>query len=179
MGKALVLALTLSGGFGQAHADTLPVRRSLLTQLQFALGTIGSLMATPSSVNFPATNPNLGVISASSPTSVNWIVQDVSLGQAWTLSVQAGAGAFSGCSTVPISAVRVSCASANVSGGFGTGACRGPFTLSTTPQQVAGGSQGLGINSYSVTINYTLDESWRYIPNLSCSLSLTYTVNAP
>jgi hypothetical protein len=30
-----------------------------------------------------------------------------------------------------------------------------------------------------VTLNFTLAESWRYVANSACSLTLTYSVNAP
>jgi hypothetical protein len=32
--------------------------------------------------------------------------------------------------------------------------------------------------SYSVSINYTLAESWRYVADSSCTITLTYSVNA-
>jgi hypothetical protein len=51
--------------------------------------------------------------------------------------------------------------------------------LSTSAQQVASGNEASGSNkAYSVTLNFTLADSWSYIANSSCTLSLTYTVNA-
>jgi hypothetical protein len=78
---------------------------------------------------------------------------------------------------VPVSAVKVTCA--NVTGGsFGT--CAAGVTLSTTGQNVAGGLESTANNApYSVTLNFTLADSWSYIANSSCSISLTYTVTAP
>jgi hypothetical protein len=96
----------------------------------------------------------------------------------WTISLKAAASTFSGCSTIPISAVQVSCSVASVSGGGGNGGCSGSLPLSTTLQQVAGGAEGDGTNSYSVTINFTLAESWRYLVNSSCTMTITYSVNA-
>jgi len=98
--------------------------------------------------------------------------------QNWTLTAQAGAASFTGCATVPASAVTVTCASTSVTGGGGTGSCSGSFTLSSSPQQVAGGLEG---NSYTVTLNFKLTDRWRYIAATtpSCTLTLTYTVNAP
>ncbi len=94
------------------------------------------------------------------------------------MSVQATASTFSGCSTVPVSAVTVACATASVDGGGGTGSCGAPFTLSTVAQQVAGGVEGDGTQFYLVQLNYTLAESWRYVASPSCAVTLTYTVNA-
>ncbi|HUQ94019.1 MAG TPA: hypothetical protein VM120_20230 [Bryobacteraceae bacterium] len=144
-----------------------------------AFGTINSLMATPGTISFPATNPNAGVVSGSSSATISWTVQNGSPLQSWTISVQASASTFTGCSTVPVSAVSVACASASVGGGGGTGSCGGAMTLSTVAQQVAAGVEGDGTQSYLVLINYTLAESWRYVANSSCTLTLTYTVNAP
>jgi hypothetical protein len=99
--------------------------------------------------------------------------------QNWSLSVQAGSNTFVGCPTIPISAIHVNCGTTYVSGGSGTGACNGSFPLSTSAQQVAGGAEGDGTQSYSVSVNFTLAESWRYVANSGCTITLTYSVNAP
>ncbi len=150
----------------------------LFQRLNLALGTVGSVSATPSTITFQASNPDQGAVSGSSPGSLTWLVLSGSHVQNWTLSVQAGSSSFVGCPTIPISAVQVSCGSASVSGGAGTGSCSGAFPLSTTPQQIAGGAEGDGTNSYTVTTNFTLAESWRYVANSSCTITLTYSVNA-
>jgi hypothetical protein len=152
--------------------------QALPARLNLALGTVGTLIATPGTISFQATNPNLGTVSGSSSGTVSFFVLGGSHTQGWSVSVQAGSTTFVGCPTIPTSAVRVSCSGANVSGGAGTGSCNGSFPLSTVSQQVAGGAEGDGTNSYSVTINFTLAESWRYVANPSCSFTLTYTVNA-
>ena len=145
-----------------------------------ALGAISGVFASPGSISFQATNPNSGAASASSAASITWTVLDGSPLQTWTLSVQADSPTFLGCPAVPVSAVRAACGSASVSGGGGTGACSSTFPLANLSQQVAAGAEGSGNNSYSVLINYTLAESWRYpASNGSCTLTLTYTVNAP
>jgi hypothetical protein len=146
---------------------------------RLAMGTLGSLSATPGTVSFHASNPDVGLVSGSSPGNLTWMVLGGSHLQNWTLSVQAGSTSFIGCPTIPISAIRVNCGSASVSGGAGTGGCGGSFPLSTTSQQIAGGAEGDGSNSYSVSINFTLAESWRYIANSACPITLTYSVNAP
>jgi hypothetical protein len=148
-------------------------------RLHLALGTLGSLSASPGTISFQASNPELGLVSGSSPGSLAWIVLSGSHAQNWSVSVQAGSSSFVGCATIPISAIRVTCSVATVSGGAGTGACSSSFPLSTTPQQVAGGSEGTGTNSYSVSMNFTLAESWRYVANSACTITITYTVNAP
>ena len=52
------------------------------------------------------------------------------------------------------------------------------FPALHTPQQIAAGAEGDGTNSYTVTTNFTLAESWRYVANSSCTITLTYSVNA-
>jgi hypothetical protein len=39
--------------------------------------------------------------------------------------------------------------------------------------------EGDGTNLYSVLINFTLAESWRYPAKSSCTITITYSVNAP
>jgi hypothetical protein len=47
-------------------------------------------------------------------------------------------------------------------------------------QQVASGKEDNATNApYTVTLNFTLTDSWSYIANPSCSLTLTYTLTAP
>jgi hypothetical protein len=176
--KIVILAAVLASGTGLArvgsrHAGFHP------SSMKLALGTLASVSAAPGTISFQATNPDSGTVSGSAPGSLTWMVLAGSHLQNWTLSVQAGSSAFVGCLTLPISAVRVNCGSASVSGGNGTGACSGSFPLSTATQQVAGGAEGDGTNSYSVTINFTLAESWRYVANSACTITLTYSVNAP
>ncbi len=159
---------------GSLHAGLLSAVR-----LNIAMGTLGSLSATPGTISFQASNPDAGMVSGSSPGSLTWMVLSGSHLQNWTLSVQAGSSSFAGCPTIPVAAIQVSCSSAHVSGGGGTGACSGSFPLSTTLQQTAAGVEGDGTNSYSISLNFTLAESWRYIADPSCTITITYTVNAP
>ena len=152
--------------------------RCMLPGLGLALGTVNSLSATPGTISFSASNPDSGAVSGSSQATLNWSIQNGVALLGWSISVQSGASTFSGCSTVPVSAVSVTCTNVSVGGLAGTGACNGTFPLSTVAHQVAGGTQALGTQSYSVQINYTLAESWRYVANPSCALTLTYTVTA-
>ena len=43
---------------------------------------------------------------------------------------------------------------------------------------VAGGAQADQTGNYSVSINFALAESWRYVASSSCTINLTYLVNA-
>jgi hypothetical protein len=93
------------------------------------------------------------------------------------LKVLAAATSFTNCATVPRSAVRVTCT--GVAGGT-AGACGGAITLSGAGQQVASGKEATGAGkAYSVTLSFSLTDSWSYIAGSSCTLSLTYTVTAP
>lgn len=190
MKGVLLLAMALFIAAPSAAAEGFRGGRRARMFRYLPCGTISSLIASPGSISFIASNPGSGSVSGSSPASVNWTVQSGNRLQTWSLSVQADAGYFSGCPTVPVSAVGVECSGASVSGpevilgtltvgGGGTGVCGGGFSLSTVAHQVAGGAEGDGTQVYSVQINYSLAESWRYVANSSCSLSLTYTVNAP
>ena len=137
--------------------------------------------ATPATISFNAINPATEpTVAGSSTATISWTVSSTSI-SSWTLKIKANAAWFTNCSTVPLSAVTVSCASASI-GGAGTATCSNPLALSTTAQQVAGGSLGsYGSHTYTVTINFTLADSWKYIAETSpaCSLSLTYTANVP
>ena len=144
-----------------------------------ATGTF-TLSVSPATVSFSAVNPGTTpVVAGSAATTASWTA--LGSGNNWSLTVQAASTAFSNCSTVPVSAVTVSCSSVSVTGLGGSGSCAGSFPLSTTPQVVASGSEGLVSLIYSVTISFTLSDSWKYIAETSpaCTLSLTYTANVP
>ncbi|MGA2113332.1 MAG: hypothetical protein ABSH56_01115 [Bryobacteraceae bacterium] len=140
-----------------------------------------TLNVTPAAIAFAATNPGtIPVVAGSAVANASWTALSL-LGGNWSLSVQAAAPTFANCSTVPVSAVTVSCASVSVVGLGGSGTCTGSFPLSTTPQIVASGSTGIVSLNYSITIAFTLADSWQYIAEMSpaCTLSLTYTANVP
>ncbi len=174
------VAIALVIGSGLAHGKDEKSRRAFaVTDLPpIYAATLSTITATPATISFSATDPDLGSVAGSTTSTVTWSLTGGNKNQSWTLTVQAGGASFTGCATAPAAAVTVTCASASVSGGNGTGSCNGPFTLSTSPQQVAGGFEG---QNYTVTINFTLTDRWRYIAATtpSCTLTLTYTVNAP
>jgi hypothetical protein len=144
----------------------------------FAPALISGLTATPGTVTFAATDPDLGSVSGTSST-VTWTALGGLPVQTWTLSVQAPASAFSGCATVPVSAVTVSCSSASATGIGGTATCGGPFTLSTSSHQVASGAEGTASGTYTVKIAFSLADSWKYVAASACTLILTYTAVTP
>jgi len=194
MRKFIMLAmagtLVLAGGLAWAQKTTLKPRRPnpVIQSLSSAdspipLATPGTISATPATIKFTANNPGSAVAGSSSAT-VGWSITGGVSGHTWTLSVYANSATFGGCTTVPASAVGVSCSSATVTGTGATASCQsgGPFTLPTTApgQQVASGNEGsYSSHTYSVVLNYQFADSWEYIANTSCPLTITYTVNAP
>lgn len=141
--------------------------------------TVGTVTASPATIGFQASDPDLVAVAGSAPATITWNVTGGSSGRNWTLTVQADAASFLGCGQLPVSAATVACSSASVSGGGGSGTCSAAFPLSAGPQQVAGGLQGNGNRTYTVTINFSLADSWRYVAAPSCALTLTYIVTAP
>ena len=142
---------------------------------------LGPIIATPAAIRFTATDPDQGAV-AGTPATITWTASGGSPFRTWSISVWADRSTLNGCGTVPTSAIRVSCSSATVSGGLGNGVCAAPFSLSGTPQLVASGREGLFFTfSYTVNVNFSFTDSWRYIASNgpSCSLTLTYSVNAP
>lgn len=143
-----------------------------------------TLTVNPATITFTTTsNPGTTpVVAGSSAATASWTAFSIFDTSNWTLTVNATAASLSNCPWIPVSAVTVTCSSAAVGGLGATGACSGAFPLSTTPQQVAGGAVGgLFSYNYTVTINFTLADSWKYIAEQSpaCSLSLNYLANVP
>jgi hypothetical protein len=139
-----------------------------------------TVTVTPATVSFNATNPtSVPVVAGSATATATWENLDLNSGP-WNLTVQAVAGSFANCPTVPVSAVTVSCSSVATFIG-GTGACAAPFRLSTSPQVVASGNQEALTFNYTINLNFTLADSWKYIAQTSpsCSLSLSYTATVP
>ncbi len=146
--------------------------------------TITTISVVPANINFNATDPDFPSVSGSSAATGTFSMTGGAPSRNWTFSVQAGASNFTGCTTVPASAVTVTCSSAtnsNSGGSAGTAVCSAPFSLSTTAQQVAGGREGSSSDSYTITINYTLTDSWKFIAATAptCPITLTYTADAP
>jgi hypothetical protein len=184
---ALTAPLLLCLGVCSSTAQVVPGRQKSRVVARAANGgalpagpstTLASVSATPGTISFTATDPDLGSVSGSSTSTVSWTTTGGTFPNVWTLKVQASAATFGNCPTVPASAVTVACANAYTAFGI----CSASFPLSTSAQQVAVGVEGNNPNQpYSVTINFTLADSWSYIAKQSppCTLTLTYTVTAP
>jgi hypothetical protein len=145
---------------------------------------IHNFIVAPGTVSFVASDPDSPSHTGSS--TVTWNLTGGSILRNWTLQVASGAVLFTGsasCSTVPANAVTFRCASATYSGGtLPSATCSaGTFTLSTTYQTVASGREGSGSPSFTVTLSFTLLDSWSYVANLSppCTLNVSYSLNAP
>jgi hypothetical protein len=178
-GRRLAAAVLLCAALGLCDQPK-PRRAEVITE-PIPLSSISNLSAVPGTIGFNSSDPDTGPVAGGTPATVSWTVHQGNNNQNWTLSVQSGSASFTGCGTVPVSAVTVACTSAVVGGG-GTGACNPPFSLSTSPQQVAGGKEsGPGNRSYVVTLTFTFSDSWRYVAarNPACTLTLTYTADVP
>src|SRR5690348_9024112 len=93
--------------------------------------TIVNVSATPAIVSFNAAAPGT-VIPGSSPATVAFTLNSSNKGGTWTLSVGATSTTFSGCTSVPTSAVSVWCSAATVSGSNAKGASAGCTTSGAT-----------------------------------------------
>ena len=140
--------------------------------------TLSAISAVPATISFSLTDPTTTPsVAGNSAATVSWTTSGGAAASTWNLQVSAAAASFTNCATIPRSAVSVACG--GVTGGT-AGACGGGFTLSGVGQQIASGKEVTGGNKpYSVTVNFTLADSWSYLVGSSCSLSVTYTVTAP
>jgi len=186
---ATVSALLLAGGLARGQKTRLAPRRPAPVipldssgSPEVPMVTSLSGMSATGTILFKANSPGSAIAGGSA--TVKWTISGGASGNTWTLSVYANSAAFTGCSTVPASAVGVTCSSASHTGTGATSTCQsgGPFSLSTTApgQQVASGNEGnSSSHTYTIVLNYQLTDSWEFIANASCPLTVTYTVNAP
>jgi hypothetical protein len=140
-----------------------------------------NLKATPATITFTSTDPDAGAVSGSSTATVTWTVTGGATSRTWTLAVNASAASLTNCGEVPASAIKVTCATASVSGGAGTGACAAAFNLSNALQTVASGKEGNGTRGNTVTITYQFTDEWSYKAHVSplCAATVTYTATDP
>ena len=145
----------------------------------FAATKIHNSSATPVTVTFLGIDPDSPTLTV--PVTISFRTTGGSTAQSWSLSVQATSGAnMANCpSTIPISKIQVSCVSSSSDNG-GTASCAAPFNLSTGLQTVASGNEGIGnAVPYATAINFTLQDSWRYIAtNTACTVNLSYQIIA-
>jgi len=160
----------------------IPALASVSHPLDSGFSSVSQLRATPSSIPFTANNPG-GTIVGGSVATLTWNIAHGKNGQTWTLMVGASSSSFSGCTTVPESAVSLRCVSASVDGGGQSSAGCTVTNFTTLPstlpgQPVASGSEGnSSSHNFTVVLSYQLTDSWRYIAN-TCPLIVSYTVNA-
>jgi hypothetical protein len=143
---------------------------NVVKPLAFAI--TGTVMAVPSTITFTSPDPDVTPVNGNTTATISWSMNGIL--NTWTLSVNAAASSFTSCPLVPVSAVKVQCSSATP-GLLGSANCAGgTLTLSTSPQTIASGTQGLS-GTTTVTVMFTFTDAWKYPANSSCSLSLTYT----
>ena len=142
-------------------------------------GTVQSLLVTPGSVVFTATDPDVPAVGPSS-SAATWNIASGSPSKNWQITVQASTSSLTNCPRVPVSAIRANCTGASVSGSGGSATCAPAFNLSITPQILASGKQALNTASYSTNLELSFTDGWGYPAATSppCSISLTYTVIA-
>jgi hypothetical protein len=148
--------------------------------IQPLASTAVTVTATPATISFTGTNPATAPsVAGSAQTVVSW-VYDGNTHAPWNLTVSVGGPTtFGSCTTVPISAVTVTCASASLAGpGNGSAACSPASGLSTAPTQVASGTENGTTATYTVKLTFTLADSWKYIATTGQTCSLTLTYNA-
>lgn len=138
--------------------------------------SVQNFLATPSTLSFSSANPDG---TSTKQATLTYGIDGGANGDAWTLTVSGSSSTFTNCSFLPVSAVRVACGSVSVVGG-GTGTCNSQFNLSTSPVTVASGFQTGGHDDYTILVNYTLVDAWKYPGKISpsCALTLNYTVAA-
>ena len=179
----LVMALTMAAVLGCGQAK--PAARTAAVNRGAAAVTINSMSASPGSISFSATDPDLGAVTGSAAATITFGLFFGTTTNTWTVNVSAATSTFTGgtCTTIPASAITVKCTSVGVTGAgtLGTGACTASSTLSTTGKTVASGREGSLFSTFTVTLNLTLSDSWQYIAATSptCPLSITYSLNAP
>lgn len=178
-----LLQLMLAVGMLGASMQTLPAQQKghVVVQanriLPLAATSMSAVSAAPGTISFTATDPDLGSVAGNSVATVSWTTSNGSAANTWNLKLHANPASFTGCATVPRSAITVTCG--GVTGGT-AGACGGPLTLTGAGQQIASGKESTSNNApYSVTLSFNLADSWSYIAKSSCTLTVTYTVTAP
>jgi len=170
MGQWLAFVAMLASSAGR---PVLPAKPRTNVSLPSAQATV-SMYVSPSSISFTATDPDTGIVAGNTASTVFWFYSGINK-KTWSMSLQAGATTFSGCSTVPVSAVTATCSTIQVGGG--SQPCGSAVTLSTAPQVIASGTEAAGFASYQVNITFTLADSWKYVAKMSPSCSLTLTYN--
>jgi hypothetical protein len=192
MRKCILFAATVVFTFsaGMAWAQKPPASKSQpipslpsasQSILNYGFTAVSQLRATPSTISFMANNPG-STIAGASVATLSWNITQGRSGQTWTLRVGATSPSFSGCTTVPVSAISFKCVSASVDGGGQSSAGCNMTSFTNLPNTlpglpVASGNEGsASSHNYTVVLSYQLTDSWRYIAN-SCPLNVSYSVD--
>jgi hypothetical protein len=173
MVAALLGAGPVGSGTVKGHTTAGPATAKLRP-----LATVSNMTVSPSTISFLATDPDLGV--APQAVTVTWTATAGVLFRPWTLTGMASSGTFTGCPTVPVSAVTMKCTSGSAPF-LGSANCSGATQLSTAALQIAGGNEAILGGTYTVNLTLTLADSWKFIAKQvpQCTLNLTYTANLP
>ncbi len=177
MAPWILIPILLAGGAARPVARG---PRPVVVQRQLA-GTDPAitLIATPASISFSASNPDSAGVPANAVTTITWRANGDSR-MPWLLTIQADSSSLGSCPRVPVSAVTVTCSQAAVSHG-GIGICSPSMTLADSPRVIAAGMEAAANASYQVNLAFTLADSWKYVAQLNppCSLTLSYTAYVP
>src|SRR5260221_9946720 len=163
----LGLAILLAGGPVRGDGKKTPPRTAAaptsVVLPTAAAATVNSYTVSPATITFNMTDPDAGLVTGSPAGSVVLSISNGAASRNWIQYVQANSSTFTGCTAIPASAVTVTCNSVtlnNVGGSPGTGAFGAPFALSTTATQVAGGREGTKTDNFTISISFTLADSW-------------------
>src|SRR5579859_3319645 len=99
----VLVLLAASQAFAQKKPSVVVPNRLL----PMAVTSMSAVSASPGTISFTATDPDLGSVSGSSAATVSWTTTGGSAASTWNLKVHAAAASFTGCATVPRSAVTV------------------------------------------------------------------------
>lgn len=169
MGQRLPIVAMLASSAGKV-AIPAKARTALVPP---AASTPVTMVATPATISFAAADPDAGLVSGNSASTV-YGTYNGNNRRTWSVTVQSSAGTFSGCPTVPVSAITATCSAIQVNGI--NQPCGAAIALSTTPQVIASATEVGGRFLYQVNLTFTLTDIWKYIAKMSrsCSLTLTY-----
>jgi hypothetical protein len=150
---------------------------TILVSAALAASTITGLSIAPPTITFSSPNPDVTPVNGNRAATITWTMSGNGNGN-WSLTVQAPSSTLAGCPSVPVGAVQFQCTSLKAETG-GSGNCAsGSFPLSTTPQTVASGNKEGNSGSTVATVSFTFTDAWKYPASSSCSVQVTYTINA-
>lgn len=183
--RNLLLPVVLLQAVELWGANDRSVHRNAQGSQRFAQ-TVSVFTASPSTISFTSSDPGAEVTAAG---SVLARILQPALNERWQLKIHASASTLTHCTSVPVSAITVSCGSVDAQGGLlfhPTGSCAASVPLSVTPTVIASGKQGdggivlnLSPDVYSVNLSFKLTDSWAYrgANSPACSVDLTYTLS--